>query len=237
MDIGLAVGGGAADGELLQRAAEAAHGMALEVGEDQHGVIVSDVLAQKVLLDALALGDGELQVGTLGVQQVHGEVLAPAVLFQQGHVLLSGVAGALIGGVALHHGAVHGLDHGLPELGLQEVLVPLLTGVELHGHFAGQGLAGGLVEGDDLFRGDLTGEINLCFHRKSSFLSGGGPAANFCPLIIGHFPERCKKISHFPHLSGKNRGRSVLPEGGGHKTVTAAVRAAAAVLVFYPVMW
>ena len=176
VDIGLSVGGGAADGELLQRAAEAAHRMALEVGENQHGVIVHRVLAQEGLPDALAARDGELQVGTLGVQQVHGEALAPAVLLQQGHVLRRGVALPLVGGVALHHGAVHSLDHGLPELRLQEVLVPLLAGVELHGHFAGQGLAGGLIESDDLLRGDLAGEIYLCFHGKNSFHSDGRPA-------------------------------------------------------------
>ena len=91
--------------------------------------------------------------------------------------------GIAIGGVALHHGAIHGLDHGLPELGLQEVLVPLLTGVELHGHLAGQGLAGGLIEGDDLFRGDLTGEIDFRFHRKISFHSGGSPPRTFTLLL------------------------------------------------------
>ena len=39
MDVGLAVGGGNADGHILQRPAEAAHGVALEMGQQQHGVV------------------------------------------------------------------------------------------------------------------------------------------------------------------------------------------------------
>ncbi len=35
MDVGLAVGGGNADGHILQRPAEAAHGVALEMGQQQ----------------------------------------------------------------------------------------------------------------------------------------------------------------------------------------------------------
>ena len=74
------------------------------------------------------------------------------------------VALAGIGGVALNDGAVYGLDHRLPELGRQKVLVARFAGVHLDGDLAGQIETHGLVELHDLFRRDLLGKINLCFH-------------------------------------------------------------------------
>ena len=44
----LAGAGGAADGQLLQRPAVAARGMAFEVGEHEHGVVAEDVPAHAV---------------------------------------------------------------------------------------------------------------------------------------------------------------------------------------------
>ena len=41
-------------------------------------------------------------------------------------------------GVALHHGAAHMVDHRLPEFRLQEILISLLTGVNLYGHLTGK---------------------------------------------------------------------------------------------------
>ena len=133
--------GGAADGQLLQGAAVAAHGVALEVGQHQHGVIMQDVFAHVVLLQDLAIGDGPHHVGALGVHQVHVEVLGPAMLLQQlpvGLRMIPDTAGRItIGGIALHDGAVDLLYHGTPEFRTQEILVALLPGVDLHGHLAG----------------------------------------------------------------------------------------------------
>ena len=74
------------------------------------------------------------------------------------------VALAGIGGVALNDGAVYGLDHRLPELGRQKVLVARFAGVNLDGDLTGQLETHGLVELHDLLRRDLLGKINLCFH-------------------------------------------------------------------------
>ena len=165
VDVGLAVGRRAADGELLERAAEAAHRMPLEVGEDEHGIVVGNVLADEVLLNTPAVRNGKLQIGALGIENVHVEIRAPAVLDHRAAVLLGGVALALVGGVALDHRAMHGLDHRPPEVGTQKVLVALLAGVQLHGDLARQFAAHGTVKRHDLLGRDLAGEIYLSFHR------------------------------------------------------------------------
>ena len=119
MDVRLACAGRASDGELFERTAEAAHRVALEVGKNEHGIIIFDILADQILLDVLAVRDGELKIGTLGIENVDIEELAPAVFDHR--------AAVGVGRVAL--AGTHGL-------------------VELH----------------DLFRRDLLGKINLCFH-------------------------------------------------------------------------
>ena len=142
VDQGLARPGGAADSQLLQGAAVAAHGMPLEVGQHQHGVIVHDVFAQVVLLKDFSVWDGPDHVRTLGVHQVHIEVLGPAVLLQELPMGLRVVPHATgrvaVGGVAFHDGSVDCLHHGPPELRAQKILVAFFPGVNLHRHPAGQ---------------------------------------------------------------------------------------------------
>ena len=150
----LAVAGSNADGQLLDRAAEAAHGVPLEVAEHQQGVVVSEILADEVLLDHLAAGNEQLQVGAFAVHDVHVEMLCPAVFAHQLLVAFGYIARARIGGVALHDGAFHMVDHRLPEVRAEEVLIALLAGVELHGHLAGQVNAQQLIHFQHLFRCD-----------------------------------------------------------------------------------
>ena len=67
VDVFLAVGGSAADGELFEGAAEAAHSVAFEVGEDEQGMVVGEMAADEVLLDLLTVGDVKDEVGTIAV--------------------------------------------------------------------------------------------------------------------------------------------------------------------------
>ena len=175
VDQRLALGRRAADGQLLERAAVAAHGVALEVRQHQHGIVVEDVLAQQVLLEHLAVGDVPHDVGTLGVHQVDGEVFAPAVVLDQLPVGLGMVAhaaiGVAIGGVALHDRAVDRLDHRLPELGAQEILVSLFAGVQLDRDLAGELQPQQAVQLHHLFRADFAGKVYFRSHLKNSFFA------------------------------------------------------------------
>ena len=67
VDVFLAVGGSAANGKLFEGAAEAAHSVAFEVGEDEQGMVVGEMAADEVLLDLLAVGEVKDEVGTVAV--------------------------------------------------------------------------------------------------------------------------------------------------------------------------
>ena len=140
VDIRLAVGRCHADGQLLQCAAVAAHGMSLEVGKYQHGIVIFQIFADKIFLDDLAVRDIQLHIGAFGIQQIYREIAAPTVLVHQLAVLLGGVAGAAIGSVALHDGAADVVDHRFPELRAKEILISLFTGMQLDRDIAGERL-------------------------------------------------------------------------------------------------
>lgn len=75
MDIELAAARGHADGEVFQRAAEAAHGVSLEVGEDDHEIVVGQVAADLVVFDVGGV-DHRQAHGAVGIHDVDGVVAA-----------------------------------------------------------------------------------------------------------------------------------------------------------------
>ena len=162
----LAAGGGDADGHVLQRAAQAPHGVALEVGEHEDGVVVVDVGAYKVFLELLAAGDGDGDVAVL-VHDVAGGDVHKAVLLHGLPVGGGGVAAALIGGVALHDGALQLLDKRPNKGGLEEVVSAGLAGGDLDGHFSLQGDAQGVIDLLQGFCGQFFSEIYLCFFHSA----------------------------------------------------------------------
>ena len=169
VDIRLAVGRCHADGQLLQCAAVAAHGMSLEVGKHQHGIVIFQIFADKIFLDDLAVRDIQLHIGAFGVQQVYREVAAPAVLVHQLAVLLGGVAGAAIGSVALHDGAADVVDHRFPELRAKEILISLFTGMQLDCNVAGERLVHQLEHIQNLLRGDNRRKNKRLHSKKRTF--------------------------------------------------------------------
>ena len=206
VDILLAPGGGDADGDILQRAAKAAHGVALEMGEHQKGIVIGQVGPHEVLLDDLAAGDGQLYVVRL-VHDVHLGGAEPAVALHGDLVGVGGVAPAVVGGIALHDGAAHVVDHRLHEVGAQEVLVSGLAGVDFDGHFSLQLDAQGAVQPEHGGGGEVTGEIDGGFH-------GGPPHEKniLCssPLYNnGDGPSR-GAVRKDRRIAGCNRRRSMI---------------------------
>ena len=55
-----------------------------------------------------------------------------------GGMVAHAAEGVAVCGVAFHDGAADPVDHRLPELGAQEILIPHLAGVELDGYLAGE---------------------------------------------------------------------------------------------------
>ena len=69
MNESLPCAGGAADGKLLEGPAASAHRVALEMGQDEHGVVIEDVLADGVGLKRLPAFDRPNDVWPLGIHQ------------------------------------------------------------------------------------------------------------------------------------------------------------------------
>ena len=135
VDIFLAVARSKADGYILERTAEAAHRMALEVRQDEHGIVLRQSLADVVYVKMLSAGNGDGHLA-LGVHDIDVGDLDPAVQLHGLFVALGRIAAAVIGGVALHYGSADMLYGGLHEVRAQEVLVSRLAAVQLHGNVA-----------------------------------------------------------------------------------------------------
>ncbi len=151
---------GAADADVLVGAAEAAHGVALKVGQGQKRVVVGQVAAHGHLIKPLAPPDGE-HGGALLVQNVHGAE-GPAVDLKGLAVLLGGVAVPVVIGVGLYDGAAGQLllHQGLHPGAGDDVGAVLLAGVDLHGHVSGENAAHPAENVDQALGGQVPGEID-----------------------------------------------------------------------------
>ena len=167
MDVSLAVLAGTADGEILQRTAIAAHGMALEVVEGNHEVVVGQVASHDVVLDVRLVLDRDAYL-VVFVHDVNGKILREAVTLNDLPVVLRRVAIVLlvgrsvaVGGVTLHDGAVH-LEHQIPdEFRLQVVWIAALSGAHLHSHAPLGGNPQGLIDSHERLRTDFPCQIHL----------------------------------------------------------------------------
>lgn len=166
VDVSLAVGAGAADAEVLQGSAVAAHGMTLEVVEGDHEVIVVDVAAHDVVFDVGAVHDGDADFALFvhDVDLEHGNESVALddfpVVGGGGALVLLVLGGVAVGGVALHDGAVHGVDEQTDKLGLQIVGVGAFAGGDLDGHAAFGLHAQGFVDFDEGLWADVAGHVD-----------------------------------------------------------------------------
>ena len=83
-------------------------------------------------------------------------------------VFCGGIAGAGVGGVALHDGAVDVLNELLDVFGAEVVLVALLAGVEFDGGWGWQGELEGVVDFDEAGGGNVRGEIDFGFGHSNA---------------------------------------------------------------------
>ena len=97
----------------------------------------------------------------LGVHYIDVGDLHPAVQLRGLSVALGRIASALIGCVAFNYRSADMLDGGLHELRAQEILVPRLAAVQLHGDAAAQLKAEGLICPDHVIGAYLLYKIYL----------------------------------------------------------------------------
>ncbi len=138
MDPGFAFRGSTADGKLLERPAVTAHGMPLEMGKDDHGIILCQIFSHKVLFQDLSVRYWENKVRAFRIHQVHFEVTCPAMTCQKLDVLVCIVSVAVIRCIACDYCCAKCIDYWLPEAGLQIILITFLTAMHLGCHPAGE---------------------------------------------------------------------------------------------------
>ena len=166
---------GATDGEIFHGAAEAAHGVAFEVGEDDHGVVIDDVSAHGNFFEVVPAADGKGD-GAFFVHDVDGAE-CPAVHGEGLAVELCGVAVAFVEGIRFHNGAfgncfLKRFDH----VARQNVRAVLFAGVEFNGGFAVDGVVDFPIEGNEVRGVDVSREIN--FGVGVGRVRGDAPAAD-----------------------------------------------------------
>ena len=168
----LAGPGRAADGQLLQGSAVAPRRVALEMRQHQHGIIIQDILSQTVFLQNLPVRNGPHHIRSFRVHQIHIEIFRPAMLLQKLKMRLRIVAhaacGVAVGCVALHNRAMDLIHHRLPEFRMQEILISLLAGMNLHRHLPRQRGAQRMIQLHHRLRGEFPRKINLRFHKAPS---------------------------------------------------------------------
>ena len=133
VDIGFAVAGGDTDTLVLQHAAEAAHGMPLEVGEIDQEIVVRQMFAHKVVANMQRVAHGDTHLAEL-VHQVAGGNSRPTMVDKDLLMVFDSITLAPIGGVALDNSALHLIHQGLDELRIEVVVSARLARRDLHRH-------------------------------------------------------------------------------------------------------
>ena len=155
---------GAADGDILQRAAEAAHGVPLEMRQDNQRIIVDEMRAHRHFLQMESVLHRQIDVA-LGVDDVH-RAEGPAVRLQRFPMAFRGSAGTAVSHVRLDDRRAGNLRHEIPHhVPGQDVRAVGLARVQLDGDLALNFRVHLLVELDQMLGVDLVGEIDLRLFR------------------------------------------------------------------------
>ncbi len=158
------------DGDILQRAAETAHGMALEMREHEGEIVVEVTLAHEILLQVLAALDRERDLA-VGIHDLHvGDGREPVLLGSLQMRLGLGPSAA-IGGIALHDSASDATHQPLDQRGSEIIVVARLARRDLDGHLARRLATQSLVNSHQGVRRYLAGEIYFRQSRLGNVIS------------------------------------------------------------------
>ena len=146
--------------DIFDGSAISSHSVTLEVGQHQEGIVVRKVCADIVLC----------QSGSTYHRQCHRAVFIHNDHIGNGRkaVILSYLivhrrvgAGASVGGVALHNGAVDLMHNVCDQGGVQIIAGGRFSCGELHGHISSGGPVQSLINRHQALRGDVCGHKDL----------------------------------------------------------------------------
>ena len=150
---------GEADRDILHRAAEAAHRVTLEMGENNEGVVIHDMAAHRHMVEMEAVTDREVNAAFLVKNVDRAEI--PAIHLQRFTVTFRRVAVTFVKGVRLNDVAVR--DAALEvthEVTRKNIGTVLFTGVQLYADFAENGIADFPIEPDEMFSVNVLREVD-----------------------------------------------------------------------------
>ena len=178
VDMCFAVRRGDSDGDILQGAAEAAHGVPFKMGKHQDGIIILKILSHIIDGNLFPALHRQLQFPVL-IHDIHPEMLRPAMCLHGFPMLLCGIPLSFIGCIAFHNGAVYGFYYLLHKIRTDKILVPHLSGMYFDCRFPGKPASQNPVPTLHCFGGKFFCKINLCFFHAASFFL----CVNFIRLI------------------------------------------------------
>lgn len=151
---------GAANGQIFHRAAEAAHGVALEVREDYHRIVVDDVAAHGDFLKVLSAFDRERD-GAFFVHDVDG-TKRPAVDLRRFPVVFRRVAAPVVKSVRFDDRALRNLRlKGANHRARKDVGTVPFASMKLDGHLSGDVFVDKLVELKQMLGIQVAREVDL----------------------------------------------------------------------------
>ena len=161
VDPGLAGRGGNADRDVLDGTAEAAHGVPLEMREDNDEIVIHEVRAYNVIREVATAFDRQTHL-PFGIHDVDRSDGRESVVGSRLQVVFGCGSAPAIGGVALDDRAVDRADQLPDQSRFQIVVAAGLSGRELHGNLFPHRLATErLVDGFQAFGRDVSGHIDL----------------------------------------------------------------------------
>ena len=160
VDVSLAMRGGYADRNIFQRSAEPAHGMPFEMGKNENGIIILEMIAHIIYRKLFSTRYRKFRFSFL-IHDIHLKETGPAMGRHSLPMLLRCIAFSFIGCVAFHNGSLYMMDDRLHEFRADKILVAHFTGMNLNSHFPGKTEAQGFIHLYHGFRGDIFCKINL----------------------------------------------------------------------------
>ena len=127
MNQRLAVCRSDADGNILQRAAESAHDMSLEMGKNQHRVIILEMFAHNILFQMEAVFNRNIELIKF-IHDIHRSDLFKSALVDFVPVAAHILTASAIGRAAFHDRAVEFLDELLNQFRTQVIAELRFTG-------------------------------------------------------------------------------------------------------------
>ena len=168
MNIGLSMGGGNANADVLQRAAKTSHGMAFKMGQYQHGIIVGKVLTNDVLLQMEAPFHRDIHLSEF-IHDIAGRHGLESMIFDGFPMLLGILTLSAVSRAALDDRAVQLMHQITDQLRMQIVMPSGFAGRNLDAYLSLQFSPQSLIDTHKALRCNLFCKINLCLRHCFTF--------------------------------------------------------------------